>query len=112
MKTVAGARRGRVSSNGVHAGDIEETDAGFRFTYDPTYLADPKAPAISLTLPKRQAPFESVHLFPFFFGLLAEGSAKDLQCRLLKLDEGDHFGRLLATLGGDAIGSVAVTRET
>lgn len=107
----ARVRRGRVSNNGVLAGLLEETDTGFRFTYDPSYLADLKAPAISLTLPKRPAPFESAHLFPFFFGLLAEGSTKDLQCRLLKLDEDDHFGRLLATLRGDVIGSVSVAPD-
>jgi HipA-like protein len=104
-------RRGLVYSNNILAGTLEETSSGFRFTYDPTYVADPKAHAISLTLPKRSTPFESPHLFPFFFGLLAEGSAKDLQCRLLKLDENDHFGRLLATLHGDFIGSVTVSAD-
>ena len=104
-------RRGRVFQNGVLAGLLEETETGFHFTYDGAYLADSKAPAISLTLPKRVAPFQSPHLFPFFFGLLAEGSTKDLQCRLLKIDEKDHFGRLLATLKGDVIGSVSVAAD-
>lgn len=105
------ARRGLVHNNGVLAGVIEETGAGFRFTYDRAYLVSPGTRAISLTLPKRAEPFESKHLFPFLFGLLAEGSTKDLQCRLLKLDENDHFGRLLATVRGDVIGSVSVLPE-
>lgn len=100
--------RARVLQNGVLAGILEETGAGYRFTYDPTYLADPAAPAISLTLPRRAAPYESPHLFAFFSGLLAEGALKMLQCRTLKIDEGDDFGRLVATAGGDVIGSVTV----
>lgn len=105
------AQRARVRENGVLAGILEETPAGYRFTYDRAYLADPTAPAISLTLPKREAPYESRHLFPFFYGLLAEGFLKNLQCKSLKIDEEDHFGRLVATAGGDVIGSVTVERD-
>lgn len=104
-------RRGRVFVNGVLAGRLEETRAGYRFSYDAGYLAHRDAPPVSLTLPRRVEPYESRVLFPFFHGLLAEGSAKELQCRLLKVDEDDHFGRLLATAGGDTIGSVTVTPE-
>jgi len=111
MRKLASPRRGRVYQGDVLAGLLVETEKGFRFTYDPAYLADAAAPAISLTLPKRAEPFESRHLFPFFFGLLAEGSMKDLQCRLLKIDEDDAFGRLLATLKGDVIGSVSVAAD-
>jgi HipA-like protein len=102
-------RRGAVLNSGVPAGILEETpEGGYRFTYDPHYLADPSASAVSLTLPRRSQPYESQVLFPFFYGLLAEGSAKALQCRLLKLDENDSFGRLLTTAGADVIGSVTV----
>lgn len=104
-------RRGRVSQEGVFAGVIEETESGFRFTYDSTYLADPSTPPVSLTLPKRAAPYQSPHLFAFFQGLLAEGTLKTVQCRQLGLDEEDDFGRLLATLKGDFVGSVSVVPE-
>ncbi|MCO5168031.1 MAG: HipA N-terminal domain-containing protein [Planctomycetes bacterium] len=101
-------RRARVLNRGVLAGFLEETPSGYRFTYAPEYLADPSAPAVSLTLPRQAAPHESRHLFAFFHGLLAEGRLKRLQCRTLKIDEDDHFGRLVATAGGDVIGSVTV----
>ena len=104
-------RRGRVYNDGVLAGTLSEDAKGFEFVYDPAYLADERAPAVSLTLPKRKKPYRSPHLFPFFYGLLAEGSLKDLQCRILRIDEEDSFGRLLATAGGDTIGSVTVVRE-
>ncbi len=54
-------------------------------------------PAISLTLPKQEAAFRSTVLFPFFFGLLAEGENKTVECHLLRIDENDHFTRLLRT---------------
>jgi len=103
-----GHRRGRVHCNGRLAGVIEETPGGYRFAYDAAYLEDPESAAVSLTLPKRRSPFESTRLFAFFHGLLAEGSTKDLQCRLLRIDESDHFGRLLKTAHSDVIGAVTV----
>jgi serine/threonine-protein kinase HipA len=47
-------------------------------------------------------------LFPFFYGLLAEGENKDMQCRILKIDENDSFTRLLKTASEDTIGGVIV----
>ncbi|MBN1673616.1 MAG: HipA N-terminal domain-containing protein [Kiritimatiellae bacterium] len=101
-------RKGRVLNRGVFAGVLQETDTGFRFVYDATYLRDSQTRPISRTMPKREEPYESEHLFPFFHGLLAEGVAKEIQCRSLKIDERDHFGRLLKTAGHDPIGSVTV----
>ena len=106
------SRSGKVFCGGHFAGRIEEPSDGYRFTYDAEYLASPETHAISLTLPKRSAPFTSAVLFPFFFGLLAEGILKDTQCRKLKLDEDDHFGRLIKTAHSDTIGDVTVVEET
>lgn len=69
---------------------------------------DPTTSAVSVTLPKRPTPHVSPVLFPFFFGLLAEGSTKALQCREFRLDENDHFGRLIKTAHSDVIGTVTV----
>ena len=101
-------RKARVLNKGVLAGILEEDGAGFRFTYDASYLDDPRTPPISLTMPKREESYEAEHLFPFFHGLLAEGVTKDLQCRQLRIDERDHFGRLVKTASSDPIGSVTV----
>ena len=106
------SRSGKVFCGGRLAGRIEELPDGYRFTYDAEYLASPETHAISLTLPRRSEPFTSAVLFPFFFGLLAEGILKDTQCRKLKLDENDHFGRLLKTAHSDTIGDVTVVEET
>lgn len=98
-------RRARILNHGRLAGHLEETEDGFAFTYDPTYLPDGEA--VSLTLPLRLQPYASPTLFPFFHGLLAEGSTREIQHRVLKIDEDDVFGLLLAT-GEDTIGSVSI----
>ncbi len=74
-------RRARVSCHALHAGIIEETDTGYRFTYDPEYLTLPDARPISLTLPLSASPFESRTFFPFFDGLIPEGWLLDLEGR-------------------------------
>ncbi len=103
-------RRADVYCRGVLAGILSKDRSGYRFQYLPAYLEKNSAshPPISLSFPRREAAFESPVLFPFFFGLLAEGDDKALQCRVLKIDEDDHFTRLLRTCGAETIGGVTV----
>ena len=103
-------RRANVYCRGVLAGVLSKDQAGYRFQYVPEYLGKDRAghPAISLSFPKREAVFVSPVLFPFFFGLLAEGDNKALQCRVLRIDEDDHFTRLLRTCEAETIGGVTV----
>ncbi len=101
--------KGAVYNNGVLAGHIEKDNMGkYIFTYDDLYLADKENPSVSLTLPRTQKEYRSDKLFSFFFGLLSEGVNKDIQCRLLKIDETDDFTRLLKTAGEDTIGAITV----
>ncbi len=104
-------RSGRVYCRGVFAGRIQQVLAGYTFTYDSQYLTATGTRPISLTIPKQSEPLRSKVLFPFFYGLLAEGILKDTQCRKLKLDENDHFGRLLKTANSDTIGDITVVEE-
>lgn len=104
-------RRGVVYDDGLRVGLIEELDGGFRFTYDRAYLNSKDARPVSLSLPLRHEPHESRFLFGFFAGLLAEGQNKALQCRLLRLDEFDDFGRMLLTSQENVIGSITVQLE-
>ena len=105
-----GVRKGYVLVNNHEFGLCEEPDAGIRFQFLPTFLASPRASALSLTLPCRSEPYESAILFPFFSGLLAEGTLREMQCRMRRVDENDDFGLLLETAGGDVIGAVTVRR--
>ena len=90
------------------AGTLRQELGRFIFEYDPVYLADAAAPAVSLTLPKTQQVYVSPTLFPFFVGLLAEGTNLSLQARTYHLNERDDFGILLATAVQQTIGAVTV----
>lgn len=104
-------QQGKVLRNKIHIGIISKDKGRYTFTYSEEYLKTEGARAISISLP-----FNEVHtskvLFPFFFNMLAEGSAKRMQCRSLQIDEADHFSRLLKTTGGDTIGSITVEEIT
>lgn len=101
--------KGSVFVGGIFAGTLEKKENGVHeFRYDTDYYQNPAMPAVSLTLPKTQLIYESPVLFSFFYGLLAEGVNKDIQCRLLRIDEEDDFTRLLKTAGEDTIGAVTV----
>jgi HipA-like protein len=76
--------------------------------YEDQYFNDPRNPPISLTLPKTSQEFHAKALFPFFFNLLSEGVNRNLQVRMLGLEETDHFGLLLMTAQEDTIGPVTV----
>lgn len=102
--------KGGVYYNGIMAGYLEKiaTDQ-YVFSYTEAYFHNPAMPPISLTISKTKQVHESPILFPFFAGLLSEGINKDIQCRLLKIDEADDFTRLLKTAGEDTIGAITVT---
>jgi HipA-like protein len=98
-----------VYRNGILAGMLKEIDAKhFVFTYDELYYNDASKPAISLTLPKKQKEYRSANIFPFFSNMIAEGENKKTQSQLLKIDENDQFGLLLATAQADTIGNITV----
>ena len=103
-------RRGIVLLDNRDCGLIEETEWGYLFQYLKEFLASPNPRAISLSLPCRSEPYEAEQLFPFFSGLLAEGTLREIQCRTHQIDENDDFGLLLETAGGDVIGAVTVRR--
>ena len=55
----------------ILAGRLSETEDGYEFRYEATYLARPQAEPISLTLPLREEAYQSHVLFPFFDGLIS-----------------------------------------
>ena len=95
--------------NEILAGHLEKlAPDDYRFTYSDQYFIDASMPPISLTLLKNKKEHKSNVLFSFFTGLLAEGINKNIQCRLLKIDEEDDFTRLLKTAGEDTIGAITI----
>ena len=102
-------RRAEVYRNGILAGILtEESRQSFLFRYNENYFADQEKPAVSLMLPKTQREYRSEFLFPFFSNMLSEGANRKIQSRLLRIDEKDDFGILLATAQLDTVGSVTV----
>lgn len=102
-------RATEIYHNGIFAGILtEENRRQFVFKYDDNYFIDECKPAISLTLPKTKKEYRSEFLFPFFFNMLSEGANKRLQSKLLRIDEEDSFGLLMAIAQKDTIGAVTV----
>jgi serine/threonine-protein kinase HipA len=89
------------------AGYLSETEDGYVFNYDEEYLKDPKAQAISLTLPLAAKPYLSTAMIPFFDGLIPEGWLLEVAERNWKLNERDRMGLLLACCK-DCIGAVSI----
>jgi serine/threonine-protein kinase HipA len=100
---VKALRKADVMFKEAMAGVVEETGAGYRFSYDPNFLKN-GAP-IAVAFPLRAEPYESQTLFPFFKGLLPEGWYREVVCQTLKIDPKDDFG-LLVKACGDTIGAV------
>ena len=83
-------------------------DGTYEFRYAPNYRLDESTDSVAFSIPKASPVHRSRVLFPFFYGLLAEGVQKQLQCRGLKIDEADHFTRLAETCRQGVIGAVFV----
>ena len=104
-------RRAQIFYNGQLAGILSKEGFAYRFAYDKVYLGAAGSRPVSLTLPLREAPYDSEVLFPAFANLLSEGSNKAIQTRLLKIDGNDYFGLLLAIAGGDHIGPLTIKEQ-
>ena len=102
-------RSAEVYYNGELAGVlIEESRNKYRFRYDDAWFVNDNKPPVSLTMPKSRQEYESEYLFPFFFNMLSEGFNRNLQSKLLRIDEKDSFGLLLATAQYDTIGAITI----
>lgn len=100
-------RSANVYVSRILAGQLSETDQGYLFTYDESYLKSPSAKAVSLTLPLQEDSYKSKVLFSFFDGLIPEGWLLDLVSRNWKIDRNDRFGLLLVACK-DSIGNVTI----
>ncbi len=108
MKVKEKQRSAVVYYNDNPAGILSKSGSHYRFTYDDTYLNGAGNRPVSITLPLRKEPYESEILFPVFVNMLSEGANKRMQCRMLKIDENDYFGLLLATTQTDIIGPITL----
>lgn len=89
------------------AGVLEETDTGYKFTYEVEYLTSKNAEPVSLTLPLQAESYESNVMFPFFDGLIPEGWLLDVVEQTWKVQPKDRMGVLLVSCK-DTIGNISV----
>ena len=101
-------QKAHVYQNGELAGTLTKQRGKYTFSYHETYFTNRQKPAISLSLPKTQRTYESDTLFAFFYGLLSEGTNKEIQCKALRIDEKDAFTRLIKTAHTETIGAITV----
>ena len=106
-KSTSPTQTAQVLYNGEAAGRLEKNGKKYIFTYLPEYIRDNGRP-VSITMPLRKERYQSKMLFPAFANLLSEGVNKKMQCRMLKIDENDYFGLLLATATVDSIGPLTI----
>lgn len=102
------SRKANVFYKDFLAGVIEETETGYRFSYDETYLSNDTKQPISKTLPLNKMPYVSNTLFPFFDGLIPEGWLLDVAIDNWKLNPKDRMGLLLSCCK-DCIGAVSIS---
>ena len=95
---------------GLCAGMVAQDEEGYSFTYDADYVRNADAPAISLTLPKREEPYRSRTMISFFDGLIPEGWLLHISAKRWNIDQRDRM-ELLLTVCEDTIGAVEIYRE-
>jgi len=88
------------------------TEAGERlvFEYTDSWLADPDALAISLSLPLRREIYTDVRAGRFFANLLPEGRLRQLVTQRLGIS-GENDFVLLKAIGGECAGALSIVPE-
>ena len=104
------ARKGKVFYKDIFAGIISETEDGYSFKYNDSYIFNPTSKPISLTMPLRKESFDSNTMLPFFDGIIPEGWLLDIAQSNWKVESRDRMG-LLLLFCKDCIGAVSVIRD-
>jgi len=86
-----------------HLKQNEHGDLGF--VYAASWLDDAGAPALSVSLPRREKPFSRRECRPFFSGLLPEQDQREAAAQALGVSAANDFA-LLDHLGGDVAGAL------
>ena len=81
------------------------------FRYNPDWLAEPRAVALSCSLPLQAETFDDHQCRPFFAGLLPEGHLRRLIARYLQVSGQNDFA-LLTALGGECAGAISLLPAT
>jgi len=82
----------------------------FSFQYDYSYIENPDAIPLSLSLPLREEPYLNDTARPFFSNLLPEGEVRSLVAKIKQISEHNDF-KLLEAIGGECAGAVSIVPE-
>jgi len=88
-----------------HVGTLSLVEGRLNFCYVPTWLAQPNATALSISLPLQAEPFDDHKSRPFFAGLLPEGQMRRLIAQQFQISGQNDFA-LLDNIGGECAGAV------
>ena len=86
-------------------GTLALVEGQLRFCYAPDWLSQPKAVALSASLPLQGESFDDRKARPFFAGLLPEGQMRRLIAQQLQVSNQNDFA-LLDHIGGECAGAV------
>lgn len=100
-------RTGEVWMKEHLAGKVWQDEDGYWFQYELGYLEDLAKPSVSVTLPKRDQPYHSKTMLPFFDGLIPEGWLLEVVVSNWKINPRDRMS-LLLTVCRDCIGAVSI----
>lgn len=100
-----------INGQTTFAGNIHgEGSEDSSFQYSTTYLDNPDAVPISISLPLQVEPFTAAQTRNYFEGLLPEGFLKMTVAQRMRTDESDYLS-ILASLGRECLGAIMVTDE-
>lgn len=95
----------------IFCGTLTEDAEGYHFLYDPLYLQQPGAKALSPTMPLQSEEYLKEMMFPVFDGLIPEGWLLDIVQKNWKIDPRDRMSLLLACCK-DCVGNISVREMT
>lgn len=90
-----------------YTGQLKSENGRLSFVYHQQYLSDPKARAISVTMPLSSDIYTHQIVYPFFSGLLPDEGVRHRLAGFLQLSEKNTFG-LLEAIGGECAGAISV----
>ncbi len=95
----------------AQVGTLALADGRLSFRYNPDWLAEPRAVALSCSLPLQAETFDDHQCRPFFAGLLPEGHLRRLIARYHQVSGQNDFA-LLTALGGECAGAISLMPAT
>jgi serine/threonine-protein kinase HipA len=103
-------RKGKIYFHSYFTGVLQETDDGYVFQYDNTYLNSEFAVPIGINYPLQKEPYFTKTIPPYFDGLIPEGWFLNYITKNWKIDPRDRMSLLLKVCK-DCIGAVSVIEE-